>query len=140
MRRFPFRFCLLLFLLSTTFIQCYRMRKSSGGGQIESIPQRTVNAADVALHPGYKIELVTTSLTFPTAAVTDDEGKLYVIVAGYSYGEVFGEPRLFRLENNGAETLLATGTKNGHWTGITFYDWAFYIAENSKPVSALQRN
>ncbi len=73
---------------------CYRMRKSQGGGQIETIPARTINANDIAVPKGFKIEPVTSALSFPTACTFDDEGNLYVIEAGYSYGAVWGEPKL----------------------------------------------
>lgn len=122
----------LLLAFSFVVTSCYRMRKSNGGGQIERIPQRTINAADIALYPGYKIEPVTTGLTFPTAVTVDDEGKLYVIEAGYSYGEVWSEPKLFRVERDGKTTLIAKGPRNGPWSGITFHNGAFYIAEGGE--------
>jgi hypothetical protein len=118
-----------LTIVSFATSNCYRMRKSHGGGQIGSIPSRQINASDIAVHPGYKIEAVASGFTFPTAATTDDEGRLYIIEAGYSYGEVFSEPKLFRVENGGNKTLIAKGDRNGPWSGITFYNGAFYIAE-----------
>ena len=84
------------------------------------------------LHPGYTIEAVTTGLTFPTAVTSDDEGRWYVIESGYSYGEVFGEPKLLRIENDGRTTLVAKGDRNGPWSGITFHNGAFYIAEGGE--------
>lgn len=83
------------------------MRKSNGGGQIENIQQRRINAQDIALTSGYKIEPVVSGLSFPTAVVFDDEGTLYVIEAGYSYGEVWGEPKLLRVDANGKTTTIA---------------------------------
>ncbi len=125
-----FLFLLLAFTVITT--NCYRMRKSSGGGQIETIPPRKLNASDIAMHPGYRIEPIATGLTFPTAVTTDDEGRLYVIESGYSYGEVFTQPKLFRIENDGRTTLLAKGDRNGPWSGIAFHNGAFYIAEGGE--------
>jgi DNA-binding beta-propeller fold protein YncE len=122
----------LLFLLAISQYGCYRMRKSNGGGQIGAIPARTINTADIALHPGYKIEAVITGLTFPTAATVDDEGKLYVIEAGYSYGEIWGEPKLLRVEADGKTTVIAKGPRNGPWSGVTFHNGAFYIAEGGE--------
>jgi len=124
--------CLLLLVVSSTLTQCYRMRKSNGGGQIETIPQRKINANDIALTPGYKIEPVSSGLTFPTAAAFDDGGNLYVIEAGYSYGEVWGEPKLLKVDANGKTTTIAKGPRNGPWTGITWYNGAFYIAEGGE--------
>jgi glucose/arabinose dehydrogenase len=105
------------------------MRKSNGGGQTNAVSVRTVNAADVAVHPGYQIQAVATGLTFPTAATTDEEGRLYVVEAGYSYGEVFLESRLLRVEPAGTTTVIAKGTKNGPWSGVAYHNGSFYIAE-----------
>ena len=121
-----------LLLVTLFFTSCYRMRKSNGGGQIDEVPQRTINAADIALHPGYKIEPVATGFTFPTACAFDDEGRLHVIEAGYSYGEVWAEPKLIRVDANGNKTTVATGPRNGPWSGITWYDGAFYVAEGGE--------
>ena len=118
-------------LLSLTNINCYRLRGSKGGGQIETIQPRTINQNDIGLQPGYKIEPVISGLTFPTAVAFDDENKLYVIEAGYSYDEIFGEPKLLRIDGD-KTTLIAKGTNNGPWTGITWYDGAFYVAEGGE--------
>ncbi|HEV7330053.1 MAG TPA: hypothetical protein VGN63_03350 [Flavisolibacter sp.] len=132
MRRSLFYLLLLLCFISLFATQCYRMRKSNGGGQIRVIPQRSITASDIAIHRGYKIEAIAAGLTFPTAVTTDDEGKLYVVEAGYSYGEIFGEPKLLRVEANGSTTVVATGPRNGPWSGITFHDGNFYIAEGGE--------
>lgn len=109
---------------------CYNMLSSEGGGQgAVRTDSRPVNPADVALPPGYRIEQVATGLTFPTDVAFDEQGRLYVIEAGYSYGEEFLEPRLLRVETSGSLTPVATGTKNGPWTGIAFQDGNFYVAE-----------
>lgn len=129
MHRLNLPLTLLLFLFTISASNCYRMRKSNGGGQIEAIPARKINTADIAVHPGYRIEAVTTGLTFPSAATTDDEGRLYVIESGYSYGEVFTEPKLLRVETDGRTTVIAKGNRNGPWTGITFHNESFYVAE-----------
>ena len=105
------------------------MRASKGGGEIKTIPARAVNTDDIAIFPGYKIEAVAQGLTFPTAVAFDDKGTLHVVEAGYSYGEVWTEPKLIRIENNGTQTTIAKGAKNGPWTGVTFHDGYFYVAE-----------
>jgi hypothetical protein len=111
---------------------CYRMRQSNGGGQINNIPSRVITTNDIALFPGYKIEATTSGLTFPTAAAFDDENNLYCIEAGYSYGEVWLEPRLLRIDAGGKTTEIAKGSKNGPWTGITWYGNAFYVSEGGE--------
>ena len=73
------------FLLS----RCYEWRGPSGGSQATFTPPRIVNPADIALPPGYKIETVATGLTFPTGVDFDEDGSVYVIEAGYSYGEAW---------------------------------------------------
>jgi hypothetical protein len=131
MNRFLLHVLFLFALLSLTQ-SCYRMRKSNGGGQIQTIPQRSIHSNDIALTPGYKIEALTSGLTFPTGAAFDDEGNLYVIEAGYSYGEVWGEPKLLRVDANGKTSTIARGPRNGPWTGITWYNGAFYVAEGGE--------
>jgi glucose/arabinose dehydrogenase len=73
--------------------------------------------------------MVSNGLTFPSALTFDDKGQLYVIEAGYSYGEIFTVPKLLRVEANGATTEIAHGGKNGPWTAVDFYKGDFYISE-----------
>ena len=124
---------ILFIAISGLFLtSCYRMRSSKGGGQIGDIPQRQINPADVALQPGFKIEAITSGLTFPTACAFDEEGRLYVIEAGYSYGEVWAEPKLLRVDTDGKTTVIARGPRNGPWSGISFHKGAFYVAEGGE--------
>lgn len=118
----------LLLLLSA----CYGMRKSSGGGQIGDVLPRTTNPADIALPQGYKIEAVATGLTFPAAANLDADGNLYVIEAGYSYGEVFQTPRLIRLGSDGQQTTVLEGSNNGPWNCLVYHEGYFYISEGGQ--------
>jgi len=113
-------------------ISCYRMHASRGGGQTNAPATRTISATDIALHPGYKIEAVATQLNFPSGATFDDKGNLYVIEAGYCYGEVWTVPKLIRIDDKGKKTTIAEGGKNGPWTGVTFYESNFYIAEGGE--------
>jgi glucose/arabinose dehydrogenase len=122
----------MLIGIVTFFNSCYRTRASNGGGQIKNIKPRVVNPADIALPPGYKMEMVARDFTFPSAVAFDEQGRLHVIESGYSYGEVWAEPRLIRVDNNGAKTVVARGTRNGPWTGITFHNGFFYVAEGGE--------
>lgn len=112
---------------------CFRILPSDGGGQGNiRTESRPVNPDDIALPAGYTAEAVATGLTFPTAVAFDEQGRLHVIEAGYSYGEVFLEPRLLRVEPGGSLTTVATGIKNGPWTGVTFHNGNFYVAEGGE--------
>jgi glucose/arabinose dehydrogenase len=108
------------------------MRASKGGGQIQDIPARTIQPSDIAVPNGYKIEPVVSGLTFPTAVAFDDQGNLYVIEAGYSYGEVWEDPKLLKVEEGGKTAVVATGPRNGPWTGVVWHDGAFYVAEGGE--------
>src|SRR4051812_6701406 len=118
--------------VSAVLTACYVVRPSSGGGETSFKPPREINAGDIALPAGYRIESVATGLTFPTSVAFDGQGTLYVIEAGYSYGEAFTTPRLLRVERNGALTEIARGENNGPWTGIAFANGAFYVAEGGQ--------
>lgn len=111
---------------------CYALRSSDGGGQTRFDGLRVVQAADVALPPGYRIEAVASGLTFPTGVAVDAEGVPHVVEAGYSYGEVWTVPRLLRIERDGAVKVLARGGRNGPWTGVAFSNEAFYVAEGGQ--------
>jgi glucose/arabinose dehydrogenase len=123
---------LTLYFLVISICSCYGMRGSKGGGQVSGSPARKVNPKDVSLPAGYKIESFATGLTFPSAVAFDEKGGLYVIETGYSYGEVWGEPKLLAIAANGKTTTIAKGGKNGPWTGITFHNGNFYVAEGGE--------
>jgi glucose/arabinose dehydrogenase len=130
MRKFLPFICALLFLFSSS--SCYRMRSSEGGGEIKPTHTRQINTNDIAVPAGYKVEAVATGLNFPTDVAFDEKGNVYVIQAGYSYGEAWGEPKLIKIENSGTSSTIATGGKNGPWNGFTFYDGNFYVAEGGE--------
>lgn len=128
---------LLLMAAVWALAGCYAMRPSNGGGQTDFEPPRQVNAADVALPPGYRIEAVATNLTFPSAVVLDDADRVYVIEAGYSYHDFWSVPRLLRIEADGRTSVIARG-KNGPWTGATYHGGAFYVSEGGTPGRMLR--
>src|SRR5215218_1184629 len=106
---------------------CWSVLPSAGGGQISFQGQRTTNSADIALPEGYSAEVVATGFTFPTGVAFDDRGGVYVLEAGYSYGEVWTTPRLLKVNPGGTPTVVATG-ENAPWNGVVFHGGAFYIA------------
>jgi glucose/arabinose dehydrogenase len=123
----------LLFTLSLLSLLpgCYGTLPSYGGGQIASAPARRTNPADVWLPKGYKVEAVMEGLNFPTGVTFDEQGRAYVVEAGYSYGEAWSTPRLLRVVANGVAHVVATGD-NGPWNGVTYHDGNFYVAEGGE--------
>jgi glucose/arabinose dehydrogenase len=114
---------------------CYAFRPSEGGAKLTNLPegaQRRVVPADVAVPAGYRIEAVATGLTFPTGVAFDKNGIPYVVESGYSYGEVWTVPRLLRVERGGNLIPVATGGKNGPWTGVVTEGGNFYVAEGGE--------
>ena len=113
-------------VLAANNIYHFRRQHGAGTGSVD-LP-REVSAGDVALPDGYEIEPVATGLTFPTGVAFDDSARLYVIEAGYSYGEKWTTPRLVRVDSGGRVVEIARGTKPP-WTGISFSNGAFLISE-----------
>src|SRR5829696_9398015 len=120
------RFALPLLLLACFVspagaILFYSFLPPNGAGKASFSGTREVNPADVAVPPGYCIEAVATGLTYPTGVVTDEQDRLYVVEAGYSYGEDFQVPRLLRIDGNNQVTEVARGENNGPWTGVSYH-------------------
>jgi glucose/arabinose dehydrogenase len=104
--------------------------RSKGGGQLERTPGvRRYEAADVAVPPGYRVELMAARLTFPTGVAFGDDGTPYVVESGYSYGEAFTTPRLLHVLPGGGTDVVAEGEDNGPWNGVAFADGAFFVSE-----------
>jgi glucose/arabinose dehydrogenase len=111
---------------------CYLVRPSNGAGQTKYSGPRSVDSHSIAVLPGFHIEAVATGLTFPTGVTFDGQNKPCVIESGYAYGEVWTKPRLLRLDDSGRTTEIAAGERNGPWTGVTFHDGNFYVAEGGE--------
>ena len=107
---------------------CYKVAGHYGTKSYEPV-SRKVEPGDVALPQGYKIEPVSTGLTFPTGITFDESGNIYVTESGYSYGEIFLPPKLIRIEKDGKQRVVTEGDNNGPWTGVTFHEGDFYISE-----------
>ncbi|HJU05642.1 MAG TPA: hypothetical protein VJ692_10875 [Nitrospiraceae bacterium] len=118
-----------LLLLLGHLAGCFSSRSPDGGSQAKFTLPRHINADDVALPSGYRIDAVATGLTFPTGVAFDREGRVYVTEAGYSYGEVWDIPRLVRINADGSMAVVAVGENNGPWTGVAFHEGTFYVAE-----------
>jgi glucose/arabinose dehydrogenase len=111
---------------------CFALRPSSGGGQTEFTGPRKVDAADVAVPAGYRVERVAEGLDFPTGVAFDARGRPYVVESGYAYGEVWATPRLRRIEPDGRAVTVAEGGSNGPWNGVAFHDGDFFVAEGGE--------
>lgn len=110
---------------------CWTILPSQGGGQTPFRGTRSTDPADIALPEGYRAEVVATGFTFPTGVAFDGQGGVYILEAGYSYGEVWTTPRLLKVNEGGAPTVVATG-ENPPWNGVVFHDGAFYISEGGE--------
>lgn len=110
---------------------CWSVLPSRGGGQTSAPSERRADPSGIALPDGYRAEVVATGLTFPTGVAFDNQGGVYVLEAGYSYGEVWTTPRLLKIEDGGRPSVVATG-ENAPWNGVVFHDGAFYIADGGE--------
>lgn len=122
--------CMLLIAGAAT--GCYRFLSSDGGGQVEFDGPRIVDPRDVALPSGYRIEAVAEGLTFPTGVTFDENGGVYVVESGYSYGEIWTRPRLLKIERDGGVRVIAEGGINGPWNGVDYANGNFYVAEGGE--------
>lgn len=92
---------------------------------------REARPADVALEPGYRIDVVAEGLTFPTAVAFDDTGAVHIVEAGSARGDASIPPRLLRVDPDGRARPVATGD-HAPWTGVTFHAGAFYVAQGGR--------
>src|SRR3954453_20421673 len=110
----------------------YTFLPHNGAGKAQFHPPRPIDPSAIGVPCGYSIEPVVTGLTYPTAAVTDEYDRVYILEAGYSYGEEFRQPRLLRLEPGGGLSIIAVGRNNGPWTGMSYHQGAFYVSEGGE--------
>ena len=125
-------YILLLIGFCAITSSCYKLRGHYGGTKNFDPVTRNIAINDVALPDGYKIEPLVSGLTFPTGIAFDEDGNVYAIEAGYSYGEVWTTPRLIKVESDGQITEIAKGDKNGPWTGVDYRDGMFYVSEGGQ--------
>jgi glucose/arabinose dehydrogenase len=119
---------LLLSCVSLVLSGCFKLRGHYGTKSYDVVA-RPVNSNDIIVPDGYKIEALPGSFNFPSGITIDDSGNVYVLEAGYSYGEIFTVPKLLRVEASGKQTVIAEGSKNGPWTAVDYYKGHFYISE-----------
>jgi len=112
---------------------CFKVAPSKGGGQISKdsaarAADAPANPYDIALPPGYRIELVAEKLTFPTGIAFGPRGERYVVESGYAYGEVFTKARLLEVGEGGALREIAAGD-GAPWNGVAYHDGALFVAQ-----------
>jgi glucose/arabinose dehydrogenase len=123
--------CILTALFGLITTGCFWAAPSKGGGEIEpKAGGRVVDPTDIAVLDGYVVDVVATGLTFPTSLTFDEAGALYVVEAGYVYGEKFLDARLLRVEAQSVTELAKS--RNGPWTGVVHHAGAFYVAEGGQ--------
>src|SRR5262245_10919593 len=117
-------------LLLVAAIACSMVACSEfpAGPPVEEFSARRVRASDITVPSGYTIEPIAAGLTFPTGVALDEQGRVYVTEAGYSYGEIWGQARLVRIEADGQVAVVATGS-HPPWNGVDYADGAFFVAE-----------
>lgn len=102
----------------------------------DKVNQRVQNEEQISftLETGYKIDLVTKGLTFPTSLTFDDRGNIYIGEAGFSYGpaKVGGGGKIKKLTPNGKISVIASGFE-GPLTGVTWHKGYFYVIVGSYP-------
>jgi len=126
---------------------CYSVRPGLGGGNLadqgKNPPDgiRKIDARDIALPRGYRIEAVASGLNFPTGVTFDNKGDIFVVEGGYAYGERWDTARLLQVLPDNLLETVAVGDSNGPWTGVTYgpdpanpdgKPGAFYIAEGGQ--------
>mgnify|MGYP001194397834 CR=1 FL=1 len=89
---------------------------------------------DILIEKGYCLEPVAIGLTFPTSLAFDEDGRLHIAEAGYSYGPAksAGQGRILRVERDGAIREVASGLR-GPVTGIACRAGSVYAAEGAFP-------
>src|SRR3954454_21177171 len=123
---------LLVLAARAQAILFYTFLPPNGAGKAEFAPPRRIDPSAIGVPCGYCIEPVVTGLTYPTAVITDESDRVYILEAGYSYGEDFRQPRLLRLEANGQLAVVAVGRNNGPWTGMSYHQGTFYVSEGGE--------
>jgi hypothetical protein len=111
---------------------CFKAAPSKGGGQIsddQAGAPRSPSAADIDVPAGYRIELVTRDLTFPTGIAFGDNGAIYVVESGYANGEVVTTPRILEIDPRGAIVREVARGTHGPWNGLAYHDGALFVSQ-----------
>lgn len=81
---------------------------------------------------GYRVEIVLKDLTYPTSVEFDTKGSMYVVEAGYSYGDPSAVPRILRVDRNGAISTYVRDGLNGPVADLLYHDGRLYVAHRGR--------
>lgn len=87
--------------------------------------------------PGYRVEVVVRDLTYPTSVDFDDLGNLYVAEAGYAYGDLVSDTRIWRIGPDGYLEVACDRGLVGPITDLLWHAGRLYVSHRGK-VSALE--
>ncbi len=125
------RWILVLGLLTS----CYKTSGSHGGGQVDEKTAerpRTPRAYDIAMAPGYKIELLARDLTFPTGIAFGDGGAIYVTESGYTTADVTSQPRILELDADGKLVREVATGEHAPWNGLDAHHGFIVVAQGGQ--------
>jgi glucose/arabinose dehydrogenase len=94
------------------------------------VPAPDPSAAQVP--PGYRVEVVLKDLTYPTSVEFDKDGAMYVVEAGYSYGDPDAVTRILKVGRDGAVSTLVQQGLNGPVADLLSHDGRLYVAHRGK--------
>lgn len=94
------------------------------------VPAPDPSAAQVP--EGYRVEIVLKDLTYPTSVELDKDGTMYVVEAGYSYGDPSAVTRILRIDRNGAISTHVQEGLSGPVADLLYHDGRLYVSHRGK--------
>lgn len=90
--------------------------------------------ADFTLEQGYVLEQVVSGLTYPTGVLFDDDGGVYVVEGGFTYGPARGPARVLKVD--GQRLSVVVDGLQGPVTGALWHRGALYTVERFGSVGS----
>jgi glucose/arabinose dehydrogenase len=104
----------------------WKKKFSENGWEEENHQSKRKSGASFWLEKGYKLELVSDKLTFPTSITFNDAGELFVGESGFSYGPAAAESRILHIQRDGSKKIIASDFGRP-LTGLTWHKGNFYV-------------